>query len=89
VNLLVKVIVVRELVENFVDEARGHFGNREKGEHLPLEADTGGLVKTQLNRLSAMLCEIATTLELLEVQSFMSQVNPITNSNPVCSHSYT
>jgi hypothetical protein len=31
-----------------VAEARGHFGNTEKWEHLRLEAVTGGLVKTQL-----------------------------------------
>jgi hypothetical protein len=32
-------------------------------------------------------CELVTALELLVVTIFKSPVNPITNPNPVCSHS--
>jgi hypothetical protein len=41
-------MAVEELPENAVAKAQGQFGNTEKGERLPSEADTGGLLKSQL-----------------------------------------
>jgi hypothetical protein len=62
------------------------FGNRYQATTGEDTADWEDLVRAVVN---CRVCEIAITLQLLVVTFRKSSINPITNSNPVYSHSYT
>jgi hypothetical protein len=76
-------------------EAWRQFGNPKERECPPLEAVTRGMVKTQLteNLVCAVgncrVFEIAIVLQVLVVMSCKCPINPLTNTNPIYSHTHT
>jgi hypothetical protein len=62
---------------------------------MALEAVTRRLVKTADWEdsvhavVNCRVCELAIALELLVVRICKTEINPITNPNPVTNHSYT